>query len=491
MAAVIAQIVRKRQHDSPGNGSPLLSPRRRHRRVLEMTRDDDDSEASSKPATMTTPDTSESSWSDETSSASSTTSSSSSGSSSSSSASSSSSSRKSTHKEPLDAKAQEAAAKAEAFRARVHGGRTPNLSRRDAGDDEQGDAELRAKDDGEATDQAAAAADDEPDLEKDPFAIERAEGYGDKRLLVYSVLDGPSADLDEHPIASRIAGAYLLLITICILLSIAAFLVSSTQSNWGREHVPALDEIEIFVVTIFTADYLARLVLTPYPRFKLPYAVRCGRVPPGEATRRDRMTGFLWMFMNQVDFWSVAPFYVEIIIAASQPAGAEENSSASAFAAVRVLRLFRLARILKVGKYVQLLQTVAETLARSVSAFLLLVFSVVVTSLIMGALVFYAENFLACTYTVTNMETGEGIWLYESGDASPYQSVLDGMYWAVITLTTVGYGDKFPLSWLGQMIASATVLLGLVVLAFPGPLCMQRKTAKARAYTNELCGRRK
>lgn len=80
---------------------------------------------------------------------------------------------------------------------------------------------------------------------------------------------------------------------------------------------------------------------------------------------------------------------------------------------------------------------------------------------------FYAENLTACKFNAADQT-----WYYVDatgalGDPSPYQSVLDGVWWAIITLTTVGYGDKFPVSWLGQSVAVLCVLCGLVVLAFP------------------------
>jgi voltage-gated potassium channel len=291
----------------------------------------------------------------------------------------------------------------------------------------------------------------------DPYADARAAGYGNTRLALYGLLDGPSPALT--PALRRVALVWQVLITLCIITSIVAFLVSTQASFYGRDN-EVLAKIEIFVVTVFTVDYLGRLLLTPYPRFMLPYAWRCCKPPRAQASSRDLRTGFVWIFLNIVDLLSVVPFYVELIVAAT--AGGDSSSS-GAFAAVRVLRLFRLARVLKVGRYVAILQIVGETLRRSVVGLGLLVFSVLVAGLLYGSIEFYAENFAGCVFDDKTM-----LWTYtSSGEPSPFQSVLQGTWWAIVTLTTVGYGDKFPLTWPGQVVAVFAILSGLVVLAFP------------------------
>jgi voltage-gated potassium channel len=292
----------------------------------------------------------------------------------------------------------------------------------------------------------------------DPYADARAAGYGRLRLVLYGLLDGPSPAL-SGPIR-RVAIVWQILITLCIITSIVAFLVSTLAVYYGRDN-EALGKIEIFVVTIFTIDYVGRLLLTPYPRFMPPYAWRWCKPPRQLASSRDLQTGFVWQFLNVVDLLSVVPFYVELIIAAA--ATSSDAASSNAFAAVRVLRLFRLARVLKVGRYIVILQIVGETLRRSVVGLGLLVFSVLVAGLLYGSIEFYAENLAGCVF-----DEATHTWTYvDSGEPSPFQSVFHGTWWAIVTLTTVGYGDKFPLTWPGQVVAVFAILSGLVTLAFP------------------------
>lgn len=293
----------------------------------------------------------------------------------------------------------------------------------------------------------------------DVFGDARAAGYGSARLAMFALFDGPVSFL--KPKFRPFALTWQVLITVCILTSICTFVVSSLAAFWGTENT-VLGNIEIVVVTVFTADYVCRFFLTPYPRFALPYSLRCGAKSPRErATSRELRTGFVWQFLNIIDVLSVLPFYVELIVAAAS--NGDMSGSTKAFAAVRVLRLFRLPRVLKVGKYIAILRDVGETLRRSMAALGLLVFSVLVAGLLYGSLEFYAENLSGCTFNETSQT-----WTYiDSGEPSPYQSVLHGIWWAIVTITTVGYGDKFPVTWPGQVVALFAVLNGLVVLAFP------------------------
>jgi hypothetical protein len=85
-------------------------------------------------------------------------------------------------------------------------------------------------------------------------------------------------------------------------------------------------------------------------------------------------------------------------------------------------------RLLKAAKYLSLLQLVGATLVRSTSGFVLLLFSILAAGLMFGAAQFYAENLSLCAFNESDQT-----WYYVDGSgASPYQSVLDGTYWAIV-----------------------------------------------------------
>lgn len=270
-----------------------------------------------------------------------------------------------------------------------------------------------------------------------------------------------------------------MIIVCAIIVSIVIFILNADPNYWGQDS-PTLFWIEVAVVIVFTLDYIGRLLLTPFNRWLLPHWLRCSCLGSGE-------TGFVWQFMNQIDFWSVFPFYVELVITAAVANGSSKNSTV--FVVLRVLRLFRVLRLLMAGKYVDLLGIVGETLQRSIAGLSLLVFSVASASLVFGSLVFYAENLTYCTF-----DEQQQVWLYDSGDASPFQSVLDAAWWAVVTLSTVGYGDAFPISPLGRVVAVITILAGLLVLAFPltiisthfADLSSAEEAVQLQAYSDDL-----
>jgi hypothetical protein len=98
-----------------------------------------------------------------------------------------------------------------------------------------------------------------------------------KRLLVFSIVDGPSPLLTTYDsFYTIIAYIYQAIIFVCILLSIITFALNTLPENWARDD-PTADALELFVVIVFTIDYVLRLALTPYPRFTPPAIFRKGK----------------------------------------------------------------------------------------------------------------------------------------------------------------------------------------------------------------------
>eukprot|EP01129_Flabellula_baltica_P006054 TRINITY_DN2234_c0_g1_i1.p1 TRINITY_DN2234_c0_g1~~TRINITY_DN2234_c0_g1_i1.p1 ORF type:complete len:233 (+),score=40.31 TRINITY_DN2234_c0_g1_i1:531-1229(+) len=133
----------------------------------------------------------------------------------------------------------------------------------------------------------------------------------------------------------------------------------------------------------------------------------------------------------------------------------------SALAVLRVLRLLRIIRILKLLKFLDGINIVMKAVKKSAGAFLLLVFSITVTVTLFGTIMFYAEQ----TRSVFN-ET-EKVWYYDDGEVSPFQNIPSGFWWAIVTITTVGYGDLYPYSEVGRIVASVLMVFGILVLVFP------------------------
>ena len=163
--------------------------------------------------------------------------------------------------------------------------------------------------------------------------------------------------------------------------------------------------------------------------------------------------------LNIVDLVAIIPFYLSIVF-----------GTVSHLSIIRILRLARIIRLLKGGKgnFEKGLRVVMTTVQDSIPMFMFLLFVALLIFLICGSVEYLLEggNFKV------NSETPNGAYyrrnlLGNDDEITPFQSVLHGLYWSVITSTTVGYGDLYPTSPAGRICGSVCALLGIVVLALP------------------------
>ncbi len=195
---------------------------------------------------------------------------------------------------------------------------------------------------------------------------------------------------------------------IAIILSIIAVMFDSV-AEVRAEHGKALYIIEWFFTLLFTAEYLARIISLGNP-------VR-----------------YILSFYGLVDLVAILPTYLSLLLPGSQY-----------LMVIRVLRLLRIFRILKLAQYLNEAETLLKAMrasARKISIFLFAVMSMV---LIFGSLLYLIE-----------------------GDESGFTSIGVSCYWAITTLTTVGYGDISPQSPLGRAVASVIMVMGYGVIAVP------------------------
>jgi voltage-gated potassium channel len=132
---------------------------------------------------------------------------------------------------------------------------------------------------------------------------------------------------------------------------------------------------------------------------------------------------------------------------------------------IRALRLLRIFRVLKIVRYVSEVDALVRALRASrakITVFLLVVLTLV---LIMGSAMYVIE-----------------------GKESGFTSIPRGMYWAIVTVTTVGYGDIAPRTWLGQVVAAAAMVLGYSLIIIPtGIFSMELVQATGRNLTTQSC----
>jgi voltage-gated potassium channel len=212
---------------------------------------------------------------------------------------------------------------------------------------------------------------------------------------------------------------------IAIVASVAVVMLDSVGTIRAR-HGETLRLIEWGFTLLFTVEYALRLWVSPRP----------GR--------------YARSFFGLVDLLAILPTYLSVILPGSQ-----------FFVVIRVLRVIRVFRVLKLVHFVgegAMLAAALRASRHKISVFLVAVLCSVV---IIGALMF----------------------LIEGADAG-FTSIPAGVYWAVVTLTTVGYGDIAPQTPVGQMLAGLVMILGYGIIAVPTGIVtveLSRETERIRA----------
>ncbi len=202
-----------------------------------------------------------------------------------------------------------------------------------------------------------------------------------------------------------------------VLINVVAVILDSVPSVAAR-YQPILTGIEIVSVVVFTLEYGLRLWSCVE---HIPYA---GRSPWKMRLAWARTPAAV------IDLLAIVPFYVAI------------GSTAD----LRVLALFRLVRFFKLARYSSGLASLADALYAERR-------SLLATLLILGGLVLT---------TATLMHLAE-----REAQPDRFGTIPDAMWWAVVTLTTVGYGDVVPVTPTGRLIAGLTAILGIAMLALP------------------------
>jgi voltage-gated potassium channel len=168
-----------------------------------------------------------------------------------------------------------------------------------------------------------------------------------------------------------------------------------------------------------------------------------------------RPLSYVFSFYGVVDLISFIPTYLSVIVPGAQ--------------SLIVIRVFRLLRLFRVFKLVRLTLE-SDYLARAVRASLPKVFVFLLT-------IFFVTVFVGAMMTVVEP------------DNPGFSTIPAGIYWAIVTIATVGYGDIVPLTALGKMIASILIITGYGIIAVPtGLVTAELITAERRRKTNCDCG---
>ncbi|MFA5668709.1 MAG: ion transporter [Balneolaceae bacterium] len=207
---------------------------------------------------------------------------------------------------------------------------------------------------------------------------------------------------------TKLGKAFDLVLIVSIILSVIVVMLDSVASLHDK-YTALFYSLEWFFTIIFTVEYILRIMTV------------------------HRIKGYVFSFYGLVDLFSVLPTYISIIIPGSHY-----------FLIIRLLRVLRIFRVLKFTQYLKEMEILRKALARSRRKIAVFMFTVLTIAFIVGAIMYVVE-----------------------GPAHGFTSIPRGIYWAVVTLTTVGYGDISPETPLGQMLAIGIMILGYGIIAVP------------------------
>ncbi|CAL8238047.1 unnamed protein product, partial [Merluccius merluccius] len=203
---------------------------------------------------------------------------------------------------------------------------------------------------------------------------------------------------------------------------------NTTRTYEETETVVYLTYIEGVCVLWFTFEFLMRVIFCPN---RLEFAQNT---------------------LNIIDFVAILPFYLELGLS-----GLSSKAAKDVLGFLRVVRFVRILRIFKLTRHFIGLRVLGHTLRASTNEFLLLIIFLALGVLIFATMIYYAERIGATP---------------DDPLANPthFTNIPIGFWWAVVTMTTLGYGDMFPQTWSGMLVGALCALAGVLTIAMPVPV---------------------
>ena len=219
-----------------------------------------------------------------------------------------------------------------------------------------------------------------------------------------------------------------ILLIITIVLSIITVMLDSVDDYHLR--YGALFNIAEWIFTIlFTIEYLLRI-----------YSIR-------------RPLSYIFSFFGIIDLLAVLPTYISLLFPGTQ-----------VFSIIRVLRVLRIFRVLKLVQFMGEADFLKKAMIASRRKIFVFIFAVMNIVIILGSIMYLVE-----------------------GEAGGFDSIPRGIYWAIVTLTTVGYGDISPTTNLGQAIAAVVMIMGYGLIAVPTGIVTSEITFAAKKIKRIKC----
>ena len=209
-------------------------------------------------------------------------------------------------------------------------------------------------------------------------------------------------------------------IIILVLLSVVATIWESDSTVIaGVDCKEYFNLFESFSIAIFTVEYLLRLWTAP---------LKYSELPTWKAYLK-----YIFSFIALIDLLAILPFYLPFL-------GVED------LRLLRMMRLLRLLRVFKLNRYSRALNLVSDVLKEKGEELITTVFFALILLLVSSSLMYYVEH---------------------ESNPDGFPNIIATLWWAVVTLTTVGYGDVVPVTILGKTLNGITALIGIGVVALP------------------------
>lgn len=225
----------------------------------------------------------------------------------------------------------------------------------------------------------------------------------------YDILEGTSGD--------KAARWFQMFIVSLIVINVLLVILETEESvldKYGYFFTP----FEVFSIIVFTIEYAGRIVVC--------------KLNPKYANTKYAILRFIISPIMLIDLAAILPFFLPFVVADLR--------------VIRIIRLLRIFRLFKLARYSESMHTFGAVFKAKAGDLSVAFFILFIVLVLASSMMYYAER-----------------------DAQPdtFSSIPASMWWGVVTLTTIGYGDTYPVTFAGKIIASGVAILGIAVYAIP------------------------
>lgn len=224
------------------------------------------------------------------------------------------------------------------------------------------------------------------------------------------------------------AGKYFDIILLLMIVASVVAVALETVDGF-KDHVELFSTLEILFTAFFTIEYFLRI-----------YSVR-------------KPSKYIFSFYGIIDLIAILPFYLSYFFV-----------SGKELAIIRIMRLLRVFRIFKLGSFLTHGNVIVNSLKASRDKIVVFMYFILLSVIVFGSVMYMIEG-----------STNEG-----------FDSIPRAIYWAIVTLTTVGYGDISPITTMGQFVAACIMILGYAVIAVPTGIVSAEMVNQTRKKDDEL-----